>query len=258
MLLRTLKGAQEKMDQQTIFNNPTVKQLADVLVRLHNGEQRISPPTLDLARCMIQKYSSNWPERMVLLEAHDVANEHVVVTGTTGGLGSYLLATLLENEKVKKVWALNRKSNEGVAARQRVEFEDKLLDVGLLNSDKLLMLEVILDEKMLGMDEIVYRQVGVCGCGGIIGHADIRLDSKRRNCNYSCMFNPQCVHDKLIGYRISSALGRSTSTSAFNHSSPASWALEIYSIWRSALLHCPAFYSPRLYPQPVFHIQTGA
>lgn len=130
-------------------------------MRLHNGGQTSSLATHDPLRSMIQKYDSYSTRKPILLEARTVAQERVLVTGTTGGLGSHLLATLLGNENIETVWALNRGPREKVVARQRDAFEDKLLDVGLLESKKLLILGAELEEQSLGLDGPVYQEVSL-------------------------------------------------------------------------------------------------
>ncbi|KAF8751588.1 Male sterility protein [Rhizoctonia solani] len=126
-----IRSAATKVNQQTIFGNPTITQLVQVLVQLSTcNNTTVIDPVAEALRnihTMIEKYKIDWPAQ----EARDiqpVKKERVVVTGTTGGLGSHLLAQLLENEKVEKVWAMNRKSSKNNRDRELSSFEDKLLD----------------------------------------------------------------------------------------------------------------------------------
>ena len=133
------------------------------------GQNLSSSHTLKSIRSMIQKYDYKWTNRNVCLEARDsLAKERVVVTGTTGALGSYILAALLENDSVETVWALNRKSKEGLMDRQKTSFVDKMLDLSLLKSPKLVMLEGDIEHVGLGLREEVYHRVRI----------DIRAESK--------------------------------------------------------------------------------
>ncbi|KAF8601147.1 acetyl-CoA synthetase-like protein [Ceratobasidium sp. AG-I] len=172
MLLRTLKSslfssgdstvrqASEILNQQTIFSNPTIGQLARNIVDICTGEKASSTDDLTSIRSMIQKYESKWTNKTISLEMREgTMKERVVLTGTTGGLGSHLLAVLLGCEEVERVWALNRKSKEGVAARQRAAFEDKMLDVGLLESEKLVMVEADLGDGKLGLSDKEYHEI---------------------------------------------------------------------------------------------------
>lgn len=115
---------------------------------------------LDAIRSMIHKYGYKWTERQVSSEVRSTATkERVLVTGTTGALGSYLLVALLENDSIETVWALNRKSKEGLMTRQKASFEDKMLDVSLLRSVKLVMLEGDVEDAMLRLREDMYQEV---------------------------------------------------------------------------------------------------
>ncbi|GAB1517058.1 hypothetical protein RhiTH_000101 [Rhizoctonia solani] len=145
MLLRSLKGTlstASKINQRTIFAKPTVKQLARVLAQLSSKNDDKADSTTEALqdiRAMIQKYDNG--RSQPLAHYRQSTKERVVVTGTTGGLGSHLLAQLLKSDRVEKVWAMNRKSSKGNKERQTTSFQDKLLDVNLLKSGKLIRSE---------------------------------------------------------------------------------------------------------------------
>ncbi|KDN41199.1 hypothetical protein RSAG8_07613, partial [Rhizoctonia solani AG-8 WAC10335] len=119
MLLRILKSslhassdpnaqsAATKINQQTIFGKPTVRQISQLLVQLSKNDHASIDPVAEALQsilAMIQKC-------------------------TTGGLGSHLLAQLLESDRVEKVWAMNRKSSKGNREREIASFEDKQPDL---------------------------------------------------------------------------------------------------------------------------------
>lgn len=176
VFLRTLKSAMlatsdasirngaKKLSQKTVFEKPTVLQLAMLLIQVcDNTGKSVGPSdeTPETISTMVERYNSNWlrSKTIELMEPRYEEKEHVILTGTTGGLGSYLLAQLLRSDRVGKVWALNRKSSEGSEARQRASFKDKLLDVRLLESKKLLLLDVELQEEKLGLSDRFYDEI---------------------------------------------------------------------------------------------------
>ncbi|KAF7358095.1 putative polyketide synthase [Mycena venus] len=75
----------------------------------------------------------------------DTSSPHVVLlTGSTGALGSHILAHLLANDRIQLVYALNRKAPDGiptVADRQQTALENQGLPPTLLNSPKLKIIE---------------------------------------------------------------------------------------------------------------------
>ncbi|KAG9126234.1 hypothetical protein FRC07_004314 [Ceratobasidium sp. 392] len=176
ILLRTIKGTlhssvderiqgvAEKLKHQTIFAYPTVEQLSTLVVRLINGDSdaisaNAHSSALEAIQSMIGKYDSNWGDVKRILETHPgLSKESVVVTGTTGALGSHLLAQLLDDDRVEKVWALNRGS-KGMNGKQSSSFKDKLLDAELLKSTKLSLLEADLERENIGLEPRVYEEI---------------------------------------------------------------------------------------------------
>ncbi|QRW17426.1 acetyl-CoA synthetase-like protein [Rhizoctonia solani] len=157
-----IRSAATKVNQQTIFGNPTITQLVQVLVQLSTcNNTTVIDPVAEALRnihTMIEKYKIDWPAQ----EARDiqpVKKERVVVTGTTGGLGSHLLAQLLENEKVEKVWAMNRKSSKNNRDRELSSFEDKLLGGNSLKSGKLVFVDTDLEDPKLALPNEIYDEV---------------------------------------------------------------------------------------------------
>ncbi|KAF8601149.1 NAD(P)-binding protein [Ceratobasidium sp. AG-I] len=142
------------------------------LSAVRSKQQESSPSdTLDAIKAMIEKYAYKLSDRNVFPGTRrETQKERVVVTGTTGALGAYLLAILLESDAVEVVWTLNRKSKEGILARQKAAFDDKLLDVGLLDCGTLVMLEADLEDEKLGLEASVYQEIQT-GATAIIHNA---------------------------------------------------------------------------------------
>ncbi|KAG8763161.1 hypothetical protein FRC11_005892 [Ceratobasidium sp. 423] len=155
--------------QQTIFNHPSILQLANYLVGLTSNSAGSLSGTVetqsDIMGGMIARYTQGMYIRpndptWSLLDSEPV--ENVVITGTTGSLGSHILAQLLANGRVQRVWAINRPhkgSGASVTQRQRASFEDKNLPVGLLNHPRLTFLECNLHESQLGLLHKDYEEI---------------------------------------------------------------------------------------------------
>ncbi|KAH7084377.1 hypothetical protein FB567DRAFT_629884 [Paraphoma chrysanthemicola] len=103
----TLSGA-------LIYQNPTINSLTEALLKAAEG------PTSDIVNGhsipangervtveeLIKKYADFGISNGV--ENKSEAGQTVILTGSTGSLGSYLLNSLLELETVREVWCLNR------------------------------------------------------------------------------------------------------------------------------------------------------
>ncbi len=109
----------------------------------------------------LKKYSVNFPS-YVSAGVPTAGNEVVVLlTGTTGGLGSALLVKLIESPGVSRVYALNRKSGSNILLRQKEAFAMRALDASVLTSTKLVLLEGDFVDAKLGLDEPRYNEVSL-------------------------------------------------------------------------------------------------
>jgi hypothetical protein len=89
----------------------------------------------------------------------------VLFTGSTGNLGSHILALLLKDERVRKIYAFNRSAatpGRTLAERHSDIFSQRGLDARLLTSSKLVLLEGQLAEKEdLGLEAPLYDEVHI-------------------------------------------------------------------------------------------------
>jgi hypothetical protein len=116
---------------------------------------------------MIEKYSVGFGHSALdpstTIENERRRSDHVVVlTGSTGGLGSYMLASLLQRKDVSLIYAFNRPSRgaaSSIQLRQKSGFEDRGLDVALLQSEKLVHVETDTSHDDLGLDKEFYQKV---------------------------------------------------------------------------------------------------
>lgn len=153
------KQAASQVNQNIVFANPTIKQLANKLMSLVDpqaADASSHDPAAEMID-MIAKYSATLadpkePKAVVLL------------TGSTGTLGTHLLFQLLRNENVAKVYAYNRKSSAASSSeRQKAAFVDKGFDAGLLEDAvaplKVEFLEGDAAHENLGLDPAVYAEL---------------------------------------------------------------------------------------------------
>jgi hypothetical protein len=155
-----------------VFENPTLKDLAARIASLvgESGESQ----TLDTKEqhiaamnAMIEKYSIglNGPANGTRINdtidgATHIARAVVLLTGSTGGLGSFVLSQMLGNSSVERVYALNRPSSSTpIAQRQRSAFLDKDLPVDLLSSSKLVYVETEASHDKCGLSSVLYDEV---------------------------------------------------------------------------------------------------
>jgi hypothetical protein len=105
---------------------------------------------------LVSKYSSDFPVHTGKVPP---SREVVLITGTTGAFGSHVLHQLLRSDSITGVYALNRASSTGLRERQEGIFRELGLDVSVLNTPKLVLLEGNLSTDKLGLNETVYSKL---------------------------------------------------------------------------------------------------
>lgn len=155
--------------KNVIYENPSIGALSNfILTILGSGETDASSSGLDTSermkaiedRCCkniqsIPRYSNG-------VVAHCESRKVVVLTGSTGGLGTFLLDQLLRHESVELVYCLNRSSKKKTLDRQLASYEDKGLDMDLLLDAvgvRLVFFDVDLSNPNLGLSESCYDKV---------------------------------------------------------------------------------------------------
>ncbi|QSZ33879.1 hypothetical protein DSL72_005453 [Monilinia vaccinii-corymbosi] len=118
-LLRQLRSAfkkdsvkSQKLQASTIYNNPTAKSLALALYKLvHPSENQedASKTTFDERQQIFEKYAKDLPTKVLGSTAKDSTSQiSVILTGSTGSMGSYILDGLVSLPHISKIYALNR------------------------------------------------------------------------------------------------------------------------------------------------------
>lgn len=163
-LAKTLRAAvssvrssteRDSITNQQIYAHPTVSQLAQFILDVLNGETAKVIPRQEKIDKIVAKYTSNLPRRA---QPHIEAPSSVVIlTGSTGSLGSYLLHDLLKDETVSKVYCFNRSDAK---SRQMQSFTEKGLDTSLLeNENKVEFVQVAFGAKHFGIPDTKYREM---------------------------------------------------------------------------------------------------
>lgn len=129
-----------------VYLHPSIRRLAKYLTNLTNhssdSEAQRTEDTISEMEAMVEKYSQEYPTHNPSPEYGH--GEAVLLTGSTGALGSYILELLLLDDSVRKVYALNRKESSfsrTVKDRQKVAFVERGLNINLLESQKLIFVE---------------------------------------------------------------------------------------------------------------------
>ncbi|PCH36322.1 hypothetical protein WOLCODRAFT_108541 [Wolfiporia cocos MD-104 SS10] len=106
-------------------------------------------------KAMLAKYTEGLRVGTVANEVDSTSttDDVVLVTGTTGGLGTNILVKLLQDDNVRKVYAFNRKHAGGLSVkeRQRAAIVSQGFSAELADSPKLVLVEGNLSSNDLGI-----------------------------------------------------------------------------------------------------------
>jgi hypothetical protein len=120
----TARAAAGQIGNGFVYAHPSVRELADALGTLvQPGVDGVTSSAEDAVRAMVDKYAKDMPA--MNRESTQPDASVVLLTGSTGGLGSQLLATLLSASHVVKVFALNRPGKMSLKARHEATFRDR-------------------------------------------------------------------------------------------------------------------------------------
>ncbi|GAP86953.1 putative nonribosomal peptide synthetase [Rosellinia necatrix] len=157
---------------RVIYGNPTAERLAKYLLSrvAQNGESAPQEDDgehdVESARALWQKYTTDLPKAQPGRPDPSNDEQTVILTGSTGMLGSYMLDQMVKNPAVKKVICLNRaddggKKRQALAMQERgltTDFESKctFLHADMSRSDFGLPRETF-DELLGSADRIIHN-----------------------------------------------------------------------------------------------------
>ncbi|KAF8548861.1 NAD(P)-binding protein [Imleria badia] len=160
-----IKKAVMHIPRNVIYENPTIPRLsARIAAIVYDNGAGHGIDHKEAIKAMIEKYSVglSGPDDGVLPSTPLIEPAVVLLTGSTGGLGSLLLLELLKCHLVQRVFALNRpSSSKSIEERQNAAFIAGKLDheVGFLKSAKLVYIEADASHPLWGLSQDRYNEI---------------------------------------------------------------------------------------------------
>jgi len=108
---------------------------------------------------MVQKYTASFPVHTPGSLVDDTAGEVVILTGSTGSLGSFILDSLIHDNRVNKVFCFNKREMVPTLERQQNSFAERKLDSSLLTSDRIIFYDVEVNVPFFGLAEDVFKGI---------------------------------------------------------------------------------------------------
>ncbi|CAG7922423.1 unnamed protein product [Penicillium olsonii] len=106
-LARLLESAFDRhveIEAGTVYANPSIAKLGSELWSRFRGQSHKEALNMKSTSQMLAKYSASFGSGRA-------KKEYVIITGTTGSIGPYLLHNLCNNREVAQVWCLNRSAD---------------------------------------------------------------------------------------------------------------------------------------------------
>lgn len=147
-----------------IFDHPTIDELASYLASLlsqtpepHEEAARSGVDAAEI-ESLTSKYTHDMPGPRFNGQVWTASGPVVVLTGSTGNIGSHILAQLLSDDRIPRIFTLNRPSSDP-DARLRAAFVDRGLPAGLLSLPKLSSWIGDITQHNFGLDQTQYSEV---------------------------------------------------------------------------------------------------
>jgi hypothetical protein len=111
---------------------------------------------------MVAKYSSNFLEDNINLSLRAYSEETILLIGSTGALGTSILAQLVKMTTVTRIYAVNRPDPRGASLkdRQAMSLRQRGYDATVLESGKVVCVEGRLETPGFGISPDTFNEVG--------------------------------------------------------------------------------------------------
>lgn len=105
---------------------------------------------------MVERHAQGFPKHSG--STAPPSKDVILVTGTTGSLGTTLLAHLVASDDVLRIFAVNRKADGStLLERQMTSMRHQGLDPGIASSKKVMLLEADLNKVAFGLPTSMYE-----------------------------------------------------------------------------------------------------
>ncbi|KAK0189809.1 putative aminoadipate reductase [Armillaria mellea] len=183
--INAVRQEAERFTLDCIYKYPSVRQLSASFDALLHGSIPVSNVSENALESMIDRYSAFSADRASPVDsAISMGSEEedrgleasvVLLTGSTGSLGTHVLARLISSSHVQAIYCLNRASTQTtLKQRQQSMFKTQGLDVTLLDSPKVFLIEGNMTEERFGLENHLFRRM--LTSVNVIIHAAWRVD----------------------------------------------------------------------------------
>ncbi|KAB2569665.1 Non-canonical non-ribosomal peptide synthetase FUB8 [Lasiodiplodia theobromae] len=146
-----------KVLPRDIYASPSVNKLAATIqskLSANDADAQPAKPREQIMAEMVEKYTSDLPQTAAPLPSSLPEQQTVILTGSTGSLGNYILETLIAMPSVAHIYCLNR--SDSAAARQAQSFAER--DVAP-DFSKVTFLRTDFSQDLFGLPQATYDEL---------------------------------------------------------------------------------------------------
>ncbi|GJE88440.1 acetyl-CoA synthetase-like protein [Phanerochaete sordida] len=153
----------QNISPNLVFEHLTIRALASFLSRAADptlSDQPSAPSGIAVAdiEALVHKYTGDLPAAKATRPAGKPAPV-VLLTGSTGNIGSHILASLLADTRIERVYTLDRPSVRAPLERLKAAFEERALPADMLDDPRLVALAGDVTQERFGLGAAVYDEV---------------------------------------------------------------------------------------------------
>jgi hypothetical protein len=117
----------DKVTQDFVYVNPTIERMASAIVDHTAGQQQHKLSAESEISALFQEYAKGMSSLATSGSRRLDGGLCVMLTGSTGSLGTHIMTRLIRDERVARVWAYNRpsKTGEDPASRHKKAFSSR-------------------------------------------------------------------------------------------------------------------------------------
>ncbi|CAJ2509529.1 Uu.00g145550.m01.CDS01 [Anthostomella pinea] len=150
------KGMRQSLEVRTVYSNPSIAALVTVVSTLVEGKTLTQTTESDEQKMqkLYDMHAANLPLTARKPQGKQSDDLVVLITGSTGSLGSYILDSLVSNSNVRKVYCLNRGTST-LARQQKSQAAKSLQPL----PSKVECLDADLSKPYFGLSASTYRKL---------------------------------------------------------------------------------------------------
>ena len=145
----------DKPTNSLVYSNPSITSFANSVYRLVHSKASPNKSSTEEMQCPFDECSAMILRTSPQIFQDSSHSSYIIITGSTGSLGSYLLDVLCQSPFVRHIICLNR-SSDAAKRQTRIQAERRLVPI---SPSRVTLLLATLSEPNFGLEQEVYNDL---------------------------------------------------------------------------------------------------